>query len=417
VVATAFLVLSIVGLGLTANARFPRRPASRFAVPSFFAAWPTIELAPQFLVVQFVGALLFARAGALDSARGVVALALAVVSWIGLVVLSRQSARAGAVVERALADGLGADYAATLGDVGDATAHRALSVFRLALAFPLPDPRVEAIRNVRYADGAGRRHLLDVYRPATPVTGAPVLVQVHGGAWIIGEKREQGRPLMYQLAASGWVCVAPNYQLSPGVAFPEHLIDVKRALAWVRGHIAEYGGDPDFVVLSGGSAGGHLATLAALTPNDPEYQPGFADVDTSVAACVPFYAPYDLNGRVTGPTGSGLDRLLERSVMKQSRASAPELYRLASPLEQIEPGAPPFMIVHGTADSLVAVEVARAFADELGRKSENPVVFVELPGAEHAFEVFHSLRSDAVVRGVHRFLTVVQARARHDFGP
>src|SRR3989442_2578192 len=101
-------------------------------------------------------------------------------------------------------------------------------------------------------------------------------------------------PLMLPLAAEGWVCVAANYRLSPRAAFPEHLIDCKLALRWVREHIESFGGDPDFVVVTGGSAGGHLAALVALTANAPEYQPGFEDTDTSVTACVPFYGVYDL---------------------------------------------------------------------------------------------------------------------------
>jgi acetyl esterase/lipase len=416
-VATVFLVLSGIGFALTANARFPRHPGGVLAIPSFFAAWPVSELAPQVLIVQIAGAGLFVAGGALDSTAGVVALVLAAVSWTGLVSLSREAARSGAVVERALALGLGADYGNAIGPVRDGTAQRAISLLRLALALPLPDRRIEVLRNVRYADGAGRRHLLDVYRPAVPVTGAPVLVQIHGGAWIIGEKRQQGRPLMYELAAHGWVCVAPNYQLSPRVLFPEHLVDVKRALRWVREEVAGYGGDPDFVVVTGGSAGGHLAALAALTPNDPEYQPGFEDVDTSVTACVPFYAPYDLTRRFAGRGADGFGGLLERMVVGQRLAEAPDVYARASPIERIGPEAPPFMVVHGTADSLVSVEAARAFAVELREVSSQPVVFVELPGAEHAFEVFHSVRSDTVVRGVHRFLASVEARERRDLRP
>jgi acetyl esterase/lipase len=242
-------------------------------------------------------------------------------------------------------------------------------------------------------------------------------VQVHGGAWIIGEKREQGRPLMYHLATQGWVCVAPNYRLSPRAVFPEHLVDVKRVLRWVREHVAEYGGDPDFVVITGGSAGGHLAALAALTPNDPELQPGFEGVDTSVIACVPFYAPYDLTRRFGGRGADGFGGLLERWVIQQRAADAPDAYASASPIERIGPHAPPFMVVHGTADSLVSVEAARAFAAELREVSSHPVVFVELPGAQHAFDVFHSIRSDVVVRGVHLFLASVYARERRDLGP
>jgi acetyl esterase/lipase len=416
-VPTVFLVLSVVGALLTLNARYPRRPGSLLAGLSFFAAWPTTELAPQYLAVQVLGAVVLALAGALDEVTGYVALAIALVSWAGLVAIARQAARSHVEVEGALARGLGTDYARTLGVADGATAKRALPIARLALALPLADRRIDVVRNLPYADGVGRRHRLDVYRPATAVTNAPVLVQIHGGGWMIGDKREQGRPLMHHLAANGWVCVAPNYRLSPRVAFPEHLIDVKRALAWVREHVAEYGGDPGFVAITGGSAGGHLAALAALTANDPGYQPGFEHVDTSVVACVPFYAPYDLTGRFGGRGADGFSGLVERLVMKQTVAEAPDAFSRASPFDQIVPGAPPFMIVHGTADSLVPVAAARAFAGRLGEVSTGATVYLELPGAQHAFEVFHSVRSEAVVRGIHRFLAFVLGSRRGDFVP
>ena len=109
-----------------------------------------------------------------------------------------------------------------------------------------------------------------------------MLLQIHGGAWVIGNKRQQALPLMHHLAAHGWVCVAANYRLSPRATFPDHLIDVKLALGWIHEHIDSYGGDPEFVAITGGSAGGHLASLAALTANHPEYQPGFEPAETSV---------------------------------------------------------------------------------------------------------------------------------------
>ena len=84
-------------------------------------------------------------------------------------------------------------------------------------------------------------------RPAPPI-GVPPLLQIHGGAWVIGDKREQGLPLMHHLAASGWVCFNANYRLSPRATLPDHLVDCKRALAWIREHADEYGVDPDFVV-------------------------------------------------------------------------------------------------------------------------------------------------------------------------
>ena len=324
---TTFLVLSLVGALLTLNALFPRSRRSIFAVPSFFAAWPTTELSPQFLFVQVLGAAAFVWLGALEDAAGYVALGIAIASWTGLAVIGQRAWQSGAFVEAALAEGLGADYAATLGEVADVTASRALPVIRLALAVPIADRTIEVVRDLRYAPGAGRRHRLDVYRAAgVPLARAPVLLQIHGGAWIVGNKRQQARPLINYLAAHGWVCVTPNYRLSPKATFPDHLLDVKLALRWVREHIAEYGGDPDFVVVTGGSAGGHLATLTACTANDPEYQPGFEDVDTSVAACVPFYGAYDLRGRFGGRGADGMGGLIERIVLKRKLVDDPAAF-------------------------------------------------------------------------------------------
>ncbi len=82
-----------------------------------------------------------------------------------------------------------------------------------------------------------------------------MLVYIHGGAWVIGDKRQQGIPMMHELVQRGWVCVSINYRLSPRATWPAHIVDCKRAVAWVRQHIAEYGGDPGFIAVSGGSAG------------------------------------------------------------------------------------------------------------------------------------------------------------------
>jgi acetyl esterase/lipase len=211
---------------------------------------------------------------------------------------------------------------------------------------------------------------------------------------------------MSHLAERGWVCVAMSYRLSPRATWPDAVVDVKRALAWVKEHISEFGGDPDFVAITGGSAGGHLSSLTALTPNDPTFQPGFEDVDTTVRAAVPFYGVYDwVDDQRTGH--SGLPRLLERMVVKQSLSAAPEVYAAASPIRRVNADAPPTFLLHGTADSLVPVEQARAFAGALREVSRAPVVYAELPFAQHAFDFFGSIRSAASAVAVERFLGVV----------
>ena len=287
-----------------------------------------------------------------------------------------------------------------------------LPLRELAAPFALRSPGVEWIRNLPYADGHAR-HVLDVYRPAGGCTHAPVLLQIHGGGWMLGNKHEQALPLIYHLAQRGWVVVTPNYRLSPKARFPAHLVDCKRALAWVRQNISAYGGDPGFVAVTGGSAGGHLTALMALTGNDARLQPGFEDVDTSVAAAVPFYGVYDFTDRFgLKPGGDAMVRWLEKTVMPCSPSTDPGLWDLASPIAQVRPDAPPFLILHGTHDSLASVEEARHFAGQLRALSSNAVVYAELPGAQHAWDVFRSLRALESVHAVTRFLEWARASAR-----
>ena len=258
---------------------------------------------------------------------------------------------------------------------------------------------------------AGVRNRLDIWAADDLDRGrrAPVLVQIHGGAWTIGGTRHQAYPLISRLAQAGWVCVPITYRLSPKATFPDHIVDVKRAIAWVKENISEYGGDPDFIVLTGGSAGGHLCALAALSAGDPGFQPGFEEADTSVQAAVPLYGIYDMRdweGR-GGPAYSL--RFVERTLLKVSPASDPELWRRASPISWVGPAAPPMMIVHGTNDSLVPVDGARRMAGTLRRSSTQPVVYAELPFAQHAFDIYGSLRTRYTVRAIERFLAYVRA--------
>jgi len=325
-------------------------------------------------------------------------LALAAASAAGLGALIKTGAGARAEVDAALTEALGEDYAEET-DFG-------LPWRELALPFRMSAPDVVVERNIAYAPG-GKRFLLDIYRPAEPVSGAPVLLQVHGGAWMIGNKEEQGRPLMRYLARRGWVCVAINYPLAPVNRWPAHIVAAKRALAWVREHIEEYGGDPRFVAVTGGSAGGHLAALLALTANDPVFQPDFPDADTSVQACVPHYGVYDF-AATSGSRSSKhrLENLIARRIFPADRDPVRFLddYIAASPLDRIAEDAPPFFVIHGTLDSLVPVREARGFVQRLREVSKNPVAYVELAGAQHAFDLFPSVRSAHVVHGVGIFL-------------
>ncbi len=390
---------------LTVNALRPSR-GPRAALPTFAAGWLFGETAPQMLALTALDAAAHLTRSRRTGRRATAGLALAGASALGLARIIQQSRRAGDGFEEALIEGLGVDYVEQLDQV-PTPADLATPWRRLARPFHFADDGVRVIRDLVYSE-AGKRGRLDLYLPAgeDAITDAPVLLQVHGGAWSVGEKEHQGRPLMNQMAAKGWVCVAINYRLSPRDAWPAHIVDVKRAIAWVRDNIADYGGDPDYLAITGGSAGGHLSALAALTPGDPAFQPGFEDADTNVRAAVPFYGVYDVAGSTGLANALGMrDSFLGPKVMQTTWADDPDLYEAASPLLRITADAPDFFVIHGDLDTLVAVEQARLFVAELRRTSTKSVVYAELPGAQHAFDTFHSIRSAHAVRAVDRYLT------------
>lgn len=244
---------------------------------------------------------------------------------------------------------------------------------------------------------------VDFYRRRDhdPSLAHPTFVYLHGGSWTGGDPHAQSRPLLHLLAERGWLVATVHYPLSPAATFPDHLIGVKRALAWLRIEGPSYGVDPDAIVIAGGSAGGHLAALAALTPNRPEYQPGFEEVDTSVAACVPMYGIYDfLNRNRTRHDWP----LIPNIVMKRDPVSDPDAFRAASPLDQVSSEAPPFLVVHGSHDSLVPPTEARVFVQALRERSQSEVRYLEVPGAQHAFDAVSSARSRRVAAAITDFL-------------
>jgi acetyl esterase/lipase len=419
VVPYAFLAVTVVGCFAVLMAYRPirREPGT---VLAFSTAWIAGELAFQNIVWQAIATALFIWAGALSNWAGYLGLALAFVGWAGLVGLGIAGARATDVVAASLDE---VRDPATFPVPDRPTAPTWGRWWRLTRAIPIKNRAVRIIRNIDYAGDGIARHRLDVYRsrltpPDQPP--APVIVYVHGGAWIIGDKREQGKPMMFELVARGWVCVSINYRLSPKATWPDHIVDVKQAVAWVKEHIAEYGGDPSFVAISGGSAGGHLSALHALTVGDPAFQPGFEEADTSVQAAVPFYGVMDMTGSPegSGAYGPGLLEMLEKTVMKTTYAEHPEVFEAASPTERVHAGAPPFYVLQGVNDTLVPVQVARTFVERLRAVSRQPVAYAELPLAQHAFDVLASLRCQATTSGVADFLeAALAAHRRGSAGP
>jgi acetyl esterase/lipase len=369
-------------------AREPIRRPRPLAVASYLAGLGASELPQLFLVLVLTATVpVITDEGVRDEPAGWALLGVAALTCAGLGVVALRSWRAGDVVGRALTEGL-----------GNRAGYRRPSVARvlhvLLASFPVHPRRVERIPDVSYGD-AGRRSRLDVYRLRSRPAVAPVLVHLHGGGYVSGAKHREARALLHRMAAEGWVCLSANCRLRPAAGFVDHVVDVKKVLAWVREHGPAYGADLGTVVICGSSAGGHLAALAALTPCEPVYQPGFEHVDATVTGAVCLYGWY---GRYYGHAGAE--------------------WPPSSPLALDAAHAPPFFLAHGDRDTYVPVEGARGLAAQLRRLSPSPVVYAELPGGQHGFDRFRSLRFQAVVDGLAGFLARVGDRgARAPGGP
>jgi acetyl esterase/lipase len=380
-----------------ANAVQPLIRRGNGTLLAFAFGWPTSENAPLVLTGSALAALWHAIRGDYRSASGRISLMLKAISWALLVLVHRRGVRSRPSFEGPLRETLGADYREV------ARAGRPNGVFATTRI-----RRRYVQQTVKY--GPHNANLADIWRRADlPRDGkAPVLLQVPGGAWMIGDRRPQGYPLMSQLAEQGWICVSIGYRVSPKYPWPDHIIDVKQALAWVKSNIAEYGGDPESVCITGGSAGGHLAALAALTPNDPKWQPGFEDADTSVVAAVPIYGRYDWVSRSGNGRGQFVDAL-QRVIVKLPFTGNEQLYHDASPIALVHPDAPPFFVLHGTNDSLIPVEEGREFVAALREVATAPVVYAEIPYAQHAFDIFGSPHGHYTADAVETFLNWVLA--------
>ena len=380
-----FLFVSLFGTAIVVNAARPLRgPIS--IVPAWLLAFLTLDLALFHIGLALLLASGFALFGALDSWPGKFALLLTLASSAMLFVLWLPSLRAGSVAN-AVADELELDEVERIP--------------RRLLLRPLPrvPDGVSVLRDVPFARRDGRVLAVDIYRGSRHVGRRPGLVFLHGGGWVLGDKREQGLPLCNHLASLGWVCANANYRLSPGATYPDHVEDATNAVAWLREHADDYGVDPDFIAIAGNSAGAHIAAMTALTGN-------------SVQAAVTFYGVYDLTNRLGVHGAAFLDRLIGPHVLKAFFDTEPERFHAASPMDHVERSSIPWLILQGDRDSLTPAPEAREFARRLREQSKHTVGYAEFPGAQHAFDIYYSLRTFAAVELAARFLVTEYRRIR-----
>ena len=306
-----------------------RRPGSISAIPALL-----VNELPFILGYLLIASTVLALVdGDLDSPAGAAAAAIALLALAGL----------GVVVHRAL--------------LAHAALHNAGKPRRpwgRILRAPFFPGRRDVVRVRNLAYGDGPRRTLDLYHRRDRPAGGPILLHLHGGGFHSGTKAREARPLIRHLTSRrGFVCVSANYRLQPNVTLADQVADVRAAIAWVRAHAAEYGGDPGALFVTGSSAGAYLAIQAAC------------EGETGIAGLICRYGYY---GNLA-PSGD----------------------------------IPPMLVMHGEKDILMPASAARALVERVRTVSSHPVIYAELPGAHHDFDMFESIRAAAVSEAVEPF--------------
>ena len=364
----------------------PIRRSRPLGLLSWMSSAVPNELPFLFLYIIIASTAPMVAGGDLASGGSWISFAVSLMTAAGLLVVARRALRTGPCVTQALGEALGTGWRAEIDPVLASGLRRHLPWMRiLLLPWPFRPRDVERVANIAYGDD-GTSNLLDVYRQRSHPSPAPTLIYLHGGGFKWGRKKWEARPLIHRLASAGWTCISANYHLAatPAEGFPDHLIDVKKVISWARTHGHEHGVDPETIFLAGSSAGAHLTAMAALTANDRRFQPGFEAADTSVSGGIGLYGYY---GRLGG---------------HENPPTTPHAY--------VRPDAPPFFLLHGDHDTYTPVEDARLLIERLRRASSNPVVYAELPGAQHSFDLFHSIRFETVVDAIESFAAKVRTQ-------
>ena len=374
----------LVGLLATWNAARPLVDSTRWYSPSWLPAMVITELAPLWLIMHAAALGVGLALGGGSNVGGRLGAALLAASMVLLVWINVRTWLSVRTLERLVT-----------GPV-----HRVPGLTKVVgRPVPTPDGVVETL-GVEWRPGL----TCDITRPAGDQRRLPVMVYVHGGGWTGGSPQRQGRDMYHTLALDGWAILAIRYPFTPTVSVEHQIEVVKTSVRWARTGLTEHGIDAGAVVLAGGSAGGHLATMAALDGDHP---------DERVDACVGIYGIYDMANR--NEKRATWD-LIRNQVMMAQVSEAPSRYDTVSPLLRITDDSPMMLIVHGTRDTLVPVGEAEQFVKAL-EAADRPVEFVRVGGAQHAFDALSSPTSRtvaAVIRTWLRAHVLADVASTHD---
>jgi len=245
----------------------------------------------------------------------------------------------------------------------------------------IPDD-IEEIQNIEYKNINGKSLQLDFYRPKNLTEPAPLLIFIHGGGWK-GGKRSDYLIYLLDFAKKGYITATVSYRLLKDAPYPACVEDITDAVQWFFKNGDTYGYDPDRIALIGGSAGAHLALLAAYGWENSRVKNDSLHVGENnhrIKAVVDIYGPVDLT------TPYARTQSLVTNFIAHPYQEKPELYLEASPIQYVSHDDPPTMILHGTSDNLVPVsqsDLLKGRLDSLGV----PCIYYKLPLWPHAMDI------------------------------
>ena len=264
-------------------------------------------------------------------------------------------------------------------------------------------PGYRTVRNQDYAGSGNQRQMLDLFLPTEPSKKPrPLLVYIHGGAWMSGSKEGAFRRLEPLLEGSGLAGAAINYRLTNEASWPAQIHDCKAAIRWLKAHAGKYGYDSERIAVWGTSAGGHLVSMLGVTGDVPELEGKLGrhlDQQSRITCVINYFGPSSLLTMDDYPTNirhSAADspegRLVGGSLLEKK-----EVAMNASPVSHVSPKDAPMLLAHGTRDMLVpyqqSVELSKALASQ---KIDH--IFLTMDKAGHGF------RNNRLTEMVRKFL-------------
>lgn len=257
------------------------------------------------------------------------------------------------------------------------------------ISFFPPDTKLYG--NVPYANDTLKKHLLDIYIPANAKADMPLVVWIHGGAWTHNDKYADMGYMKKTIGAilnSGFALASIDYRFSTDAVFPAQIQDCNQALAFLYEYAAKYGYNKNKIALMGFSAGGHLASLLALSHNNQVasfYAPK-ATKSFKISAIVDFYGPADFLAMLKPQEGTTQKDAVS-TLLGASPIDRPDLAKIASPATYVDKNDPPFLIIHGEKDESVPPTQSKLLSSWLTlNKVKNELIVVK--NAPHYGEMF-----------------------------